>query len=1742
MLMNDTFQFPMSFGQQRIWLLDQLSSNKTMYNLTLALNIQGAIDTPALQRAVELIVNQHEILRTNFKLVDNDPVQIIHPHGKVKLIRSQADLEQVKSIINETVNFVFDLKEGALLKINLISKSETEHVLIVAMHHIISDIWSLRLFLEEIIHVYEKIHEDPDYRCKELPLQYADYTIWQREWLGGEKYLKQLAYWKNNLEGIPSYVDMPIDKPRPPVQQYRGSYIRFDIPHSLYENIVSISKQNRVTVFTTMLSAFSLLITQANRQDEIVIGTPIMNRPKKELEKQIGFFLNTLALRINLSGDKNFIQLLKESRETVLSAFSHSDLPFEKLIEEINPQRDLSYSPLFQIMFSMHDEKAHEIRAKDLKIELLEIEQNSSKFDLTLYIEKTGNGAVGSFEYNSELFEKETVENYVSRFKAIISRIAENPSLSVSDIISIPENEKNLISKWNITAIPYEQHETIVSQFVEQVEKTPEAIAVVYRNRSITYQELNESSDRLAKKLVDRKIKSNDIVGLILDRSIEMVVGILGILKSSAAYLPLDPSLPFERLKYMINNSNLDFIAGFEKYAEAIHACGRHFISIDNILYEKDSADKFPTLIDPSSLAYTMYTSGSTGKPKGVMITHKNAVNFFSGMDRTVGKEPGTLLAVTTFTFDISILELVWTLTRGFKVIIQPEIRGNIKPVLKNKLDFSLFYFASVDSNVEKEKYKLLLDGAEYADKNGFTAVWTPERHFHEFGGLYPNPSVVGAAISVKTKNISIRAGSVVFPLHNPIRIAEEWAVVDNLSGGRVGIACASGWHANDFVLFPEHYSNRHEIMYQGLGTVQQLWRGESVSFNDGNGTVKDIKIFPAPIQKDLPIWITSSGNIETFKSAGRLGFNILTHLLGESIEGLSEKITAYRNALKEGGHASDSGKVSIMLHTFIGDNLQEVHNQVREPFINYLKSSIGLVKNMVASMGYNINAEDFTEADMHTVLNSAFSRYIGTAGLIGTIESCTEMLNKLSNAGVNEIACLIDFGLDYDSTMRSLDLITQLKNDYNVKVTDDDYSIPAQIKAHGVTHLQCTPSLATILNADWGAYDSFGSIRKILLGGEKLSLSLTKDIYKKLPQAEIFNMYGPTETTIWSSVSKVTRDAEKIFIGKPISNTAIYILDENLSILPIGTKGEIFIGGDGLAAGYINDEELTRKRFIKNPFGGDRLYKTGDIGRYANNGEIEYLGRNDDQVKVRGHRIELGEIESIINHCDIVRDSAVYIEEHGEVTDIVACVTLAKSVSNNNGSELGGKRLNNFKPFSYQNKELLNQPNGRHLYQLPNGMMIDHYHAHTSNLLFKEIFIDNEYLKNGVTLEEGACVIDAGANIGLFSLMLRSKLIDFSIFAFEPIPPTYERLEMNFKNHRIRGNVYKKGLSNKAETVEFIHYPNMSGLSGRFSNSRDDIMAAKNVARSYLSNSSLEEGIEIDREIEERYTVEKYLCDVTTISDVIKENKLDKIDLLKIDVEKSELLVLEGIAEEDWSKIQQLSLEVDTKEHKDKIIQLLEKRDYSVSVKTLVGVDGNSQNSKELYAFMVYARKKSSNHIGEVENNISTTSDINLADALSLIKKHLKEKLPEYMMPREFKILDNLPLNVNGKIDRAALKNSKSKADNAPQFIYDHHVHSLAEGIISIWKELLQVERIDPKQNFFDLGGHSLLLIKMQSRIKEVLDRDISVIELFRYPTIGTLLDYLGDDKKSKHIYDRAKVRKNRINGSRSVMGKKNR
>ena len=949
---EQTEDLPLSFAQERLWFLDQLMPDKAIYNVRAAWRLKGSLNVEALERSINAIVQRHEILRTIIGNRDGRAQQVIVsrrmgslPVVDLSHLVAAKQESELHRLMQQEAQRPFDLAQGPLLRTTLIRQEPRTHFLLLTTHHMITDAWSMSIFFQELSVLYCAAVSRAAADLPGLAIQYADYALWQRSWLAGPEqgdgsgtgtvFEQQLAYWREPLTGAPPLLELPTDHPRPQAPSYRGGHYSFTLPPELVTSLHQLSRQEGVTLYMTLLTGFVLLLSRYSGQEDLVVGTPIANRKQVELEHMIGFFVNTLALRVSLSGQPSIRELLGRVREVALGAYAHQDLPFERLVDALHPQRNLSYAPLFQVMFVLQNVVRVPLDLPELTAEALAIESGVSQFDLKLTVLEDKQDIFGVLEYSLDLFELETIERMAGHFQRLLEGMVAQAEQRVEHLPLLTQAElRRLLVEWNPAATALPQKLCLHELFEQQANCLPEVVALVFKEQQFTYGELNQRANHLAQSLRRSGVGPERLVGFCLRRSVEMVIGILGILKAGGAYVPLDPAYPKERLAFMLSDSHASLLLTQQELLPHLPAFSGEVICLDQFSLASTSLDAVGEKVaeeHADQLAYVIYTSGSTGKPKGVMLSHRNVANFFVGMDQRLSAErPGVWLAVTSISFDISVLELLWTLTRGFKVVIQDEL------------------------------------------------------------------SEIGTA----------------------------------------------------------------------------------------------------------------------------------------------------------------------------------------------------------------------TEADA--------------------------------------------------------------------------YPVAAQISHYQVTHLQCTPSLMQILLSDGQTRAALSQLDCIMLGGEALPPSLAAAL-RELVRGRILNMYGPTETTIWSSTFALDNLERGVAIGTPIANTTMYVLDSRLQPVPIGVTGELYIGGLGVARGYWNRPELTAERFMPDPFvgslisasegdgssvpglascrPGSRLYRTGDLARYRNDGQLLYLGRRDAQVKIRGHRIELGEIEAILRQHPQLSEAVVDAQKppHGDLR-LVAYVVSSSS------------------------------------------------------------------------------------------------------------------------------------------------------------------------------------------------------------------------------------------------------------------------------------------------------------------------------------------------------------------------------------------------------------------------------------------------------------------------------------------------
>jgi amino acid adenylation domain-containing protein len=900
---------PLSFAQHRLWFLDQLAPGSNAYNIHAAVRLSGHLDAEALEQSVSEVVRRHEALRTTFANVAGRPVQVISPATALTLPRvdlmalPESDREsELLQLASAEAQRPFDLAAGPLFRATLVQMGAEEHAVLLTMHHIISDGWSIGVLIKEMASLYEAFSQGRPSPLSALPIQYADFASWQRQWMQGEVLEKQLAYWTKRLAGSPPILELPTDRPRPAVKTSRGAVQDIKLSGQLTEALKELSRREGVTLFMTLLAAFQTLLHRYSSQDDILVGSPIAGRTRSEVEGLIGFFVNTLVLRTSFSGDASFREVLRQVRQVTLDAYAHQDLPFEQLVEALQPERDTSHSPLFQVMFVLQNTPRQALQLPGLSLGQLQVEGRVAKFDLTLAMTETERGLVGALEYNTDLFDAAAISRMIEHFQTLLESVVADPKQRISALPLMSEQEtERLLLEWNETKVDYSVEKLLPSLFEAQVERTPEAVALVFEETQLTYRELNERANQVAHYLQHLRVGPEVLVGICLERSVEMVAGILGVLKAGGAYVPLDPAYPLERLAFMLEDSRAPVLLTAQRLIEGLGETIRNLrsairnpvvVCLDALgeALAQESRENPAPKVSEDNPAYVIYTSGSTGKPKGAVISHRAICNH-----------------------------MLWLVNR--------------------------FSLGAADRVLQKTPFSF------------DASVW-------EF--------------------------------YAPL-----------LVGGQLVMA-------------------------------------------------------------------------------------------------------------RPGGHQ------------------------------------------------------------------------------------------------------------------------------------DGAYLVRA-IAEHQVTILQLVPSLLRMLLDEEG-FAKCESLRCVFCGGEALPTELQERFAVTLA-AELHNLYGPTEASIdvTSWACQWAGDRPIALIGRPISNTQIYLLSAQLQPVPIGVPGELHIGGDNLARGYLNRPGLTAERFIPNPFSqepGARLYKTGDLARYLSDGNLEFLGRIDHQVKVRGFRIELGEIEAVLRRHPAVDESIVMVRE----------------------------------------------------------------------------------------------------------------------------------------------------------------------------------------------------------------------------------------------------------------------------------------------------------------------------------------------------------------------------------------------------------------------------------------------------------------------------------------------------------------
>ncbi|WP_343073363.1 non-ribosomal peptide synthase/polyketide synthase [Pyxidicoccus fallax] len=1239
-----TGDLPMSYVQARVWDLELQEPGSSIFNEPLAVRISGPLQVAALERGFNEVIRRHESLRIVFQQVEGRAVQRILPEVRISLpvvdLRSFAgDLEAEvmrRARLDPAEPFVLD--QGPLVRVHLLRLAETEHVLLLTIHHIVADTLSLVNFIREAMALYTGYVHGISVPLPELPIQYIDFAAWQRKALVDGTLATQQAYWRQRLARRPGPLPLPLDRPRVPGARRRGERLSFALSRELSADLNAFGKRENLTAYMTLLAGLKALFARCSGQDDIVIGTSIGNRTRPELEPQIGYVAHALALRTNLEGDPGFRELALRVRDTTLSAFANPDVPYEQLLGELEPGDEVKYSRLFDAVFLLHAQgvSAPILDFPGLRLSYIDVTELPAQYgtalaDMTVLMREDEHGFSGILEFAVDLFDASTIRRMLSQLEALLADAMVSPEKPLSRLSLTRAVERAPAPRVETTGAV-----AVTALLTAQAERTPDAVALRTGEQRLSWRDARAQALTLAAALRARGVGPGVPVAVCLEPSPERAVALWGVLASGGAYALVAPeelngltalsedgaapllitsasvSLPSGMAATRVIRLSLSGEAGVVSAPPAHGAEPKGLtLSLSDGLHAaatlEPRAVPLPA-VEADALA-CLVPHGEGNHRARVMLSHRNLVHRFAALDSRVEARAGeTWLSAPEASADPADLELLWALSRGLTVAFPTKTathgvssRARAKSTRK-PLDFSLFYFANDAEASGREKYKLLIEGAKFADAHGFSAVWTPERHFHAFGGPYPNPIATSSALAMVTERVAIRAGSVVLPLHDPIRVAEDWSVVDNLSNGRAGVSFAAGWNVNDFVFARDNFRQRPEAIRRGVEEVRALWRGGSVRRTNGQGSEVDISIRPRPVQAELPIWLTAAFNPETFRMAGELGAGLLTNVLGlgQDFEELTRKIALYREARRKAGH--DRGHVVLMLHTFVASTQDEVKRQAREPLIRYFRSSVELFHGLVASQGLGFDPSSLTPRDMEVLLEQGVTRYLDAGGLFGTPETLAARIEQLRQADVDEVACLVDFGLPHEVAMESLRHLDVLRRN-SQSVSEPATSTPLefevteqtlveQLRAAAPQHLRCTAALARSLARMPDAATVLAPVRTLVL-----------DEADGLPVDLTTGLKAATSARVVAPVPVLPE-------GREVApHASRFVLDAAGAHAPVGVVGELFLGGDAVPLGFWKAPELARTRLRSSPEDAAvRLFGTGTPARYRVDGTVEVL------------------------------------------------------------------------------------------------------------------------------------------------------------------------------------------------------------------------------------------------------------------------------------------------------------------------------------------------------------------------------------------------------------------------------------------------------------------------------------------------------------------------------------------------------
>ncbi|NRD66602.1 LLM class flavin-dependent oxidoreductase, partial [Corallococcus exiguus] len=1172
-LPRDGSELPLSFVQERVWRLEQHLPGLSAYNLPFVLRLEGDLDADVMERGIQEVVQRHEALRTTYDTVDGRPVQRFHAHMRVPLTRVElrGPMEtrepEALRLAREDAAKPFDLVHGPVLRTTLVRLDAKRHLLISSIHHIVSDTMSIALLVQELGQLYDAFVQGKPSPLKPLPLQYADFGAWQRRGITSGRLAEQDQGWRQRLSGMPRRLDLPTDRPRSNEPIISSQRMTLDFPPALAHELVAFTRREGFTGYMTVLAAWQTLLHRYSGQTDVVVGTPIANRTRPELMPLIGYVAHSEAFRTRFTEGLTFRELLAQVRGEVADAQTRPDVPFEYLVEALIPGHDIGRGRMTDSVFVYHTgvSSSETLELIGLRATLVEVpgtpvQWGSTLSALTLVLFESPTRVHGALEYASDLFDAATTARLMEHFQVLLGAALANPDTQVAHLPLATDDERRAWPTPRATPglVP------VPTALAERRARHAGATALSQGETHWTWAELGARADALAARLKALGVKAGTPVAVCLRTSPEKLAALWAVLAAGGACVALGPSDLSHLPVYALEGAPVPVLVTTRALVASVRVDAARVVYVEDVPAASE-ASATVAHAEPHALAWLLPTG--RGQPAWA-LGHRELAEFFTGLDtRLSPPDGGAWLAASEPSSDRPELEALWALTRGLRVVFPPERitarlvgLGDGGPRAK-AMDVSLIYFANDEDTLQGPKYELLLEGAKFADANGFSAVWTPERHFHSFGGLYPQPAVVAAGLATVTKNLRLRSGSVVLPLHDPLLIAEQWSVVDNLSQGRVGLSVATGWHTQDFTFAPANYEKRRDILLEKLSTLRALWRGERFKRPAGAGSTAEVGLRPKPVQKELPVWLTATGNPETFRMAGELGAGVLTGLMSHTLEELKQKVALYRDAWRRNGHPG-RGHITCMLHTYLGDEEQEVLRTVRQPLLSYFRSSVDISTSLLQAQGIT-DVQKLSPDDINAVLERTFENHAKNTGLLGTVDSALRRLRDVRAADVDEVAALIDFGLDTPVVLEGLRRLATVRERMDAEAAAHQEQVLVEAEAgvegllelarqSGAVLLHTSARLARSLSELPGARESLSRVGALVLEGASVELGSA--------------LHRAAGVEVWLSGDAQEGALLPRTLAERIpANLQAWVLDAAGQPVPVGVVGELALAGAGL-------------------------------------------------------------------------------------------------------------------------------------------------------------------------------------------------------------------------------------------------------------------------------------------------------------------------------------------------------------------------------------------------------------------------------------------------------------------------------------------------------------------------------------------------------------------------------------------------